>query len=365
MNSRIFLTGGTGFLGSEVLRIILETTQKNLCLLIRAENNEAAQTRLNKLIFRLFGSEGNKSNYLRRIKVLAGDIESSRFGLSDIDFQSAFSDIEDIYHCAAITSFDVDLGLAIKINVGGTKNLLESAKSFPNLRKISYVSTVFVAGDFRGNFSEKDYDLGQNFNNNYERSKFEAENVFRSFELSGCVKFIFRPSIIFGRFKDGATSRFNMLYEPLHIFSREILDAVPANPRTLLNLIPVDAAAESIFLITSKLNSGGTYHIVSPTHTLSGDFMEQAAKFFGFTCPEFIPWEEFDFLGFSIVQKRLLSGFLPYLNYKAIFLNHRTVEDLRKLAFLFPDIGSEYYRRVFEYLDRVNYIKKKNVDGVG
>ena len=65
------------------------------------------------------------------------------------------------------------------------------------LERFTYVSTAYVAGTYRGEFSEQDYDVGQGFRNPYERSKWESEGNVRA--ASGRLPVqIARPSIIVG-----------------------------------------------------------------------------------------------------------------------------------------------------------------------
>ena len=45
------------------------------------------------------------------------------------------------------------------------------------LRRYAHISTAYVAGTHRGEFSEEQLDVGQGFRNPYEQSKFEAEQL--------------------------------------------------------------------------------------------------------------------------------------------------------------------------------------------
>src|SRR5205823_6206999 len=105
-----------------------------------------------------------------------------------------------IIHSAASVSFSLPLDESRAINVEGTRSILdlaELAQRRGGLRRLSYVSTAYVAGDRRGVFGEDDLDLGQGFRNPYEQSKFEAEKLVRS-RMDWVPTQVFRPSIVVG-----------------------------------------------------------------------------------------------------------------------------------------------------------------------
>ena len=87
------------------------------------------------------------------------------------------------------------------------------------LRRFTYLSTAYVAGEHSGTFSEDDLDVGQRFRNPYERSKFEAEGIVKRWRSRMPVTVV-RPSIVVGEQDSGWTPSFNVIYWPLRAFSR-------------------------------------------------------------------------------------------------------------------------------------------------
>ena len=94
------------------------------------------------------------------------------------------------------------------------------------LERYAQVSTAYVAGTHAGRFCECDLDVGQGFNNSYEQSKFESEQLVRS--CPDLPFTILRPSIVVGDRNSGWTAAFNVLYWPLRALARGLFPAVPA-----------------------------------------------------------------------------------------------------------------------------------------
>ena len=107
-----------------------------------------------------------------------------------------------------------------RINVEGTKNVLEFLEEAPHFERLHYVSTAYVSGTARGVFRETDLDVGQGFKNHYEETKFQAEvEVARS--RVPCT--IYRPGVVVGDSKTGETAKFDGPY-----FVLRAMDRLPA-----------------------------------------------------------------------------------------------------------------------------------------
>ncbi|MDP8264699.1 MAG: SDR family oxidoreductase [Candidatus Aceula lacicola] len=353
----IFLTGSTGFLGSNLLKLfLLEELIDTVYLLVRPSKQESSFSRIDKVLLKILEGKECRRN---KIVVISGDISMSKFGLESSLYNDLCEKINRVYHSAALTGFGIDLKMAQKVNVVGTQNVIDFCLECKNLRKFNYVGTTFIAGDKEGEFSEDDFDCGQKFNNYYEQSKFEAEALVRGvFSDKSFSTLIFRPSIILGGFEKGETSNFKMFYEPVYLFSKKILKVVPADVDCLHNIVPVDVVAQAIFLLGQTEEGSAVYHIVNPENVKSGHFVDIAARFFGYLNPEFIPLRKFNFKDLTPVQHRLIEPFMPYFNYKSFFVSDKTQKVLKNYGFKYPDINDEFYLRLFQYCCKVGFIKK-------
>src|SRR5215216_5726564 len=171
----VLLTGGTGFVGAELLARYLDRTDRPIYALVRAEDEEAARKRLRDKLATLRG-DGAVPDQLTAVP---GDVEVPGLGLSAANRDRLAREVSEVVHSAASVSFELPLEASRRINVGGTRHLLELAESCPGLERFAYVSTAYVAGDHPGEFGEDELEVGQEFRNPYERSKFEAERLVR------------------------------------------------------------------------------------------------------------------------------------------------------------------------------------------
>lgn len=353
----ILITGATGLLGSYLLKTFLENGHK-VYALARSGKSENAYQRVIDLL--KFWDETIVHNYLKNLIVIEGDITLRNFGIENADtLELIKSESEIIFHCAALTAFRASLQALEKINVQGTKNVLDLALKCTKIKKINHISTAFIVGDKNiSNFDEEMLELGQGFYNAYEKTKYEAEILAKEYQKKGLKISIFRPSLIIGESQDGKTNNFNFFYEPHRFFSQGLYTEFPMDLKASLNLINVDTAAKAIFYLGDREESA-TYHIVSPEDTNNHFFAKLSSEYFGFKMPKFTPLEKFDFSKWTSTQKILAESFIPYCNYKTKFLSQHTQDTLKEYKFNYPKIDANNLIRTFEYCDKFGFIRKK------
>ncbi|MFA5389782.1 MAG: SDR family oxidoreductase, partial [Candidatus Omnitrophota bacterium] len=315
--ANIFITGATGFLGWDMAKDLLEDKGSRLYLLVRGKSGTAPQERVNKLIKKDYSGDEIKG-IADRIEVIEGDITGPGLGIDKKLSKRLYEEIDTIYHSAALCEFGVKWERIETINVGGTKNVLEFAKKCASLKRFNHISTVALAGNFRGVFYESYLDKGQKFNNTYERSKFETEKLVHAYEKEGLNASIFRPGIITGDYVTGETDNFQMFYQFLHILSLELFDELPVNKDTKYGFSPVDYVAKAICLISSGAGSGKTYHITNPNTVSFPSFLDKAASYFGFKKPALIPKEKYDFDKLTGFRRKLIDFYMPYMIHEKI-----------------------------------------------
>jgi long-chain acyl-CoA synthetase len=179
------------------------------------------------------------------------------------------------------------------VNVEGTRRVLDFARlchARGGLRRLSHISTAYVAGEHRGLFSEDDLDVGQRFRNSYEQSKFEAECLVAGARAQLPIT-VLRPSIVVGERDSGWTTSFNVLYWPLRAFARGTYIAVPARRDAPVDVVPVDYVADAAFLLSrSPEAEGRTYNLTASANASSvGELIELAARRFQRPTPRLIP----------------------------------------------------------------------------
>lgn len=263
----LLLTGATGFIGTELLARFVERTDRRVYALVRAADADEADARMREV---LIGAVGDAAAVeTGQVVAVRGDIQEPGLGLDEPQRRRLSTEVRDILHAAASISFDLPLDEARAINVEGTRHVLEFAElceQHGGLHRMCHISTAYVAGDHEGVFGEDDLEVGQEFRNTYERTKFEAEQLLRVAGRRLPVQ-VLRPSIVVGERDSGWTSSFNVLYAPLRAFARGRLGALPARRSALIDVVPVDYVADAAFeLITGPPADNRTFHVVAGRH---------------------------------------------------------------------------------------------------
>lgn len=362
--ANILITGGTGFLGWEIVKQLLIDREDKIYLLVRNKSNQYPVGRVDLLLQRSF----SHSVYLRfkkRIDVIQGDIEENNLGIINSNIKELAKKINVIYHCAALCEFNTPLSLVRKINVGGTRNILNFAllcKENNSLDYVSHISTISVFGKSGGTLYENSLNIKQEFNNYYEQTKFEAENILHKFRQRGLFINIFRPSSISGHSKTGEISSIQMLSQMLYILSLEIFSELPGKRNLQYNLVPVDSVAKATNLISFNNQEAYNYHLTNNNNVTLGFFLDTASDFFGFKKPKLIPQEEFNFLCLQGFRRRILMPFLSYFNHKeTVFDTTNFQKAVTGTEFTWPVVDEKLLFKLFSYCNRRRFIKRKRI----
>ena len=276
----VFLTGATGFLGMELLARYLERTDRRVFALVRGANSRQAAERIERTLLCLFGP---RHPYGARVVPVRGDLTRPGLGMGRRR-QEVAEQVDEIVHSAATVSFSLGLEESREINVEGTRRVLEFGslcQARGGLRRLSHVSTAYVAGRHSGQFSEDDLSVGQRFRNSYERSKFEAECLVQSWREQLPLT-VMRPSIIVGEQQTGWTVAFNVLYWPLRAYSRGAYSMLPARGGAAVDVVPVDYVADAVFALSQAAEAeDGTFNLTAGRDASSvGELIELASSFF-------------------------------------------------------------------------------------
>ena len=286
----ILLTGATGFLGGQLLARYLTHTDRRVYALVRAASQRQATARLRHVLGGLFGAA---HPYDERVIAVRGDITRHELGLGRRRLDTLAGRVSEVVHGAASVSFELGLDATWAINVAGSRRVIEFAErcqqAAGGLRRLTYVSTAYVAGEHAGGFSEDELDVGQCFRNPYEQSKFEVERMLAPRRERLPITIV-RPSIIVGERCSGWTSAFNVLYWPLRAFSRGVYAAVPARADSPVDVVPVDYVADAVFALGQAPEAvDGTFHVTAGRDASSvGELVELASAFFDRPAPRLI-----------------------------------------------------------------------------
>jgi thioester reductase-like protein len=358
----ILLTGATGFVGMELLQRYLERSERSIVTLVRASSDAAAQARIDDVLKDLFGQRAQK--FRGRVLAAAGELTSPRLGLSPEAYERLAERISTIVHSAASVSFTMPLEEARAINVEGTKRMLELAELAGRrggLERYGHISTAYVAGDHVGRFNERDFDVGQEFHNSYEQSKYEAEGLVRG--VDGLPFTILRPSIVVGDRRNGWTSAFNVLYWPLRAFARGMFTAVPAVSSAPVDVVSVDYVADAIYELCEE-SSGGigeTYHLTAGANASTiGEIAALASRYFRRPLPKVLSPDEFAALERGQVERSALDVgrvYFPYFSTETVFDQAGSRAKLDPAGIEASPLG-EYLERLLDFATRSRWGKR-------
>uniref|UniRef100_A0A1I8MDW3 Fatty acyl-CoA reductase n=2 Tax=Musca domestica TaxID=7370 RepID=A0A1I8MDW3_MUSDO len=301
-HKNIFVTGGTGFLGTVLIEALLDATPDigTIYLLVRGKKNWDPNQRVRKLLTKpIFEKYDEKT--LAKVKPVVGELSEENFNFDDEILQELIENVNIIYHSAATIRFRSPLRTAIKTNLTGTMRTIELAKRLKNLSAYIYCSTAFCNSNNRGLILEEVYksrcdpyemmkmaeddSMWENFTeeqtvkytndhpNTYTFTKNLSENLLMS-EMKNMPVAIVRPSIVYGTWEkpcSGWVGNANSGHLGfLAGFIKGIFRTMKGRASAVIDIIPCD------YVINSSLVMGwyvGTRKIEKPEviHCTSGE----------------------------------------------------------------------------------------------
>ncbi|HPG09920.1 MAG TPA: SDR family NAD(P)-dependent oxidoreductase [Chitinophagaceae bacterium] len=194
MSATILITGGTGFLGSYIIKQLVEKGY-----------NVRAMRRSTKLPFWI------PQAIFKKVEWVDGDV------LDVVSLEDAMEGVDTVIHSAAVVSFNKsDRSAMYRVNVEGTANVVNIALE-KKVKKLVHVSSVAAIGRNAsgGSVNEEKKWEDSKINTHYARSKFKAElHVWRGMS-EGLDAIIANPSTIlgYGDWHSSSCAIFKQVYE--------------------------------------------------------------------------------------------------------------------------------------------------------
>ncbi|NNB95613.1 SDR family oxidoreductase [Corallococcus exiguus] len=342
-----FITGYPGFIGKRLVEhIAREDPKGHIYALVQPKAFKEAQS----LAAKVKGA---------RVELLTGDAVDMHLGLSGEEYQRLCERVTDIFHLAAVSQLGVPKETAWRVNVDGTRNLLELARDCENLSRFNHFSTCYVSGDRVGVIAEDELDRGQSFRNAYEETKFQAERLVQRASATLPVT-IFRPSSVVGDSRTGEIDRFEGPYYLgiLLVTSPLVVPLpLPGNGVAPLNVVPVDFVVEAVWRLSRDGRAKGRiFHLVDPNPMSARRVYELIAEKSHKRLPRFnLSARAADvMLRLPVLEKlaRPQRAAISYVNHLAIYNCHNTLELLDGTGVRCPPLSS--------YLDQlVAYVREQ------
>ena len=236
------VTGGSGLLGTALIEQLLSQGRK-----VRAIYN--------KTPLKTFQSDGLEQIHCNILDVI---------GLED-----AMNNIDQVYHCAAIVSFNPRKKREMyKINIEGTANIVNTALE-AGVKKLVHVSSVAALGRIRENEPVKESMnwTAETSNSRYGQSKYLGElEVWRGIG-EGLDAVIVNPSLILGSGDwNGSSARiFKSVYEEFPWYTDGVTGFVDVRDvaQVMIQLMDSDIVAQRFIVSAENRNFREVFNLIA------------------------------------------------------------------------------------------------------
>lgn len=250
---KAFVTGGSGFIGSHVVRKLLQRGY-DVVALARSQESAGALEALGA-------------------RVARGDINDRE------SMREAMQGADVVFHIAGWYKLgSSDWLKAESINVGGTRTVLRLAHEL-EIPKIVYTSTVAVFGDTNGRLVDESYRSDKPFLSEYDRTKWLAHHkVAEPLIEEGAPIIIAMPGGVYG------PGDHSMVGTLMKLFYQGM--PVLPGPETTVTFAHVEDIAEGIVLAAEKGRIGESYVLAGPAVPL-GEMVDFWSYLTGKPAPAF------------------------------------------------------------------------------
>jgi nucleoside-diphosphate-sugar epimerase len=383
-NNVIFLTGGTGFLGSHMAVQLLKRGH-HVILLCRPKDGLSARQRIERL-FKWFNFADGQ-----RLRVIEGEVVEPRFGLDDQTYTYLLENTDEVCHCLAETSFSAAKRPQIeKVNIQGTRNVLQLAAQ-GKCYFFHHMSTAYVAGQRQG-LCKEEYVPQDRFHNAYEETKHAAEgHVLETCRREGIRTNIFRPSIVYGDSRSGRSLLFNAIYYPIRLahYIKTICDKDYAESNGLqaekmgvrrtrdgrlhasveieqaengrLNLITIDFLVDACLAIMADCLEGDIFHVVNRTGNTFDELLQYTERFLNIAGIRVVPRGHLNGRPRNTIESLIgqyVDTYQAYLHDERTFDAAKAERILTKHNIAPPELDYSLFAKCAEYAIQVDWGRK-------
>ena len=264
-----FVTGATGFIGHNLIPLLLKRRGK-VYVLVR----KGSEDKLDRL-------KARWGKAAKRVVAVRGDLTRPFLGVRPAKRKELEGKIDHFFHLAAIYDLAADAASQEATNINGTRNAVKLAEAFGAMR-FHHVSSIAAAGLFPGTFTEDMFEEAIGLDNPYFRTKHDSEGLVR--EHCSIPWRIYRPAIVVG---DSRTGEIDKIDGPYYFFKliQKMRRAMPAWMPTIgleggrLNMVPVDYVVQAMDHIAHlPRQDGKCFHLTDPKPMRIGQVLNLFAE---------------------------------------------------------------------------------------
>jgi len=361
-----FVTGATGFIGKRLVKALLARRGTTVHFLVR----EGSEGKLADL-YAYWGVPKS-----RAIPV-TGDLTARKLGVSAENIKALKGQIDGIYHLAAVYDLAADEDTQVRVNVEGTRNMVDFAKAV-DAGHVHHVSSIAAAGLYEGVFREDMFEEAEGLDHPYFMTKHESEKIVR--KECKVPWTVYRPAMVVG---DSNTGEMDKIDGPYYFFKmiQRMRQMLPPWMPTIgleggrINIVPVDFVVAALDHLSHPAKGrpaikGKCFHLVDPVGYRVGDVLDIFGK--AAHAPKMNVFVNAALLGFipKGVKKGLMAlapvrrvyhavmkdlglpeDMLTFVNYPTRFDCRETTEALKGSGIACPNLH-DYAWRLWDYWER-------------
>lgn len=305
----ILITGATGFLGAFLLEQLLQKTQALIYCLVRCSKSNEGRIKIQRNL-ESYGLWDE--SFRNRIIPVVGDLSQPLLGLKSETFCTLASQIDVIYHSAALLNFIYPYSSLKASNVLGTQEILRLS-CLTKVKPVHYVSSfaVFESEAYSQKLvREQDEPCGEEIYLGYSQSKWVAEKLVLIARSRGLPACIYRSPLISGHSQTG-------IWNTNDFTCRTIKGCIQMKniPELdyLLDIVPVDYVSKAIVHLSMQDKAiGKNFHLNNP-HPLHLNQLVDYINSFGFPLEQ-IPYHKWENQATETVKsiENPMYGLLPF-----------------------------------------------------